>query len=113
MRDPAGYQRTTMVDAPAIWLVTGVMAAGKSTVAAGIARRFSPAAHVPGDAFREMVVSGRADMTPDPSHEAIGQLRLRYDQAFAAAGAFVDEAGVQHGYVRTPAGHHGDDEDED
>jgi len=82
-----------MIDAPGIWLVTGVMAAGKSTVAAGLARRFPCAAHVPGDAFREMVVSGRADMTPNPSAEAIAQLRLRYDQAIAAAVAFV-EAGI-------------------
>jgi predicted kinase len=82
-----------MRDAPGIWLVTGVMAAGKSTVAARLARRFPRAAHVPGDAFREMVVSGRADMTPDPSAEAIAQLRLRYDQALAAADAFV-EAGI-------------------
>jgi predicted kinase len=82
-----------MLDGPVIWLVTGVMAAGKTTVAAGLARRFPCAAHVPGDAFREMIVSGRADMTPAPSDEAIGQLRLRYDQALAAADTFV-EAGI-------------------
>ena len=85
--------RETMVEAPAIWLVTGVMAAGKSTIAARLARRFPRGAHVPGDAFREMIVSGRADMTPEPGAEAIGQLRLRYDQALAAADAFV-EAGI-------------------
>jgi predicted kinase len=82
-----------MRDAPAIWLVTGLMAAGKSTVAARLARRFPRGAHVAGDTFREMVVSGRADMTPDPSPKAIAQLRLRYDQALAAADAFV-EAGI-------------------
>ena len=85
--------REMMVEAPAIWLVTGIMAAGKSTIAARLARRFPRGAHVPGDAFREMVVSGRADMTPDPGGEAIAQLRLRYDQALAAADAFV-EAGI-------------------
>jgi predicted kinase len=82
-----------MLDEPGIWLVTGVMAAGKSTVAARLASRFARGAHVPGDAFREMIVSGRADMTPAPSDEAIAQLRLRYDQALAAADAFV-EAGI-------------------
>ena len=82
-----------MLDAPALWLVTGVMAAGKTTVAARLAQRFPRGAHVPGDAFREMVVSGRIDMTPEPSAEAIAQLRLRYDQAFAAAEAFV-RAGI-------------------
>jgi predicted kinase len=78
-----------MLDEPGIWLVTGVMAAGKSTVAARLARRLACAAHVPGDAFREMIVSGRADMTPDPSADAIAQLRLRYGQALAVAEAFV------------------------
>jgi len=34
--------------------------------------------HVRGDLFRRMVVNGRADMTPDPSAEAVRQLRLRY-----------------------------------
>jgi hypothetical protein len=82
-----------MADAPAIWLVTGIMAAGKSTVAARLARRFPRAAHVPGDAFREMIVSGGADMTPDPTAAALAQLRLRYRQALTAAEAFV-EAGI-------------------
>lgn len=82
-----------MLEAPELWLVTGVMAAGKTTVAAHLARRFPRGAHVPGDAFREMIVSGRTDMTPAPSDEAIAQLRLRYDQALTAADAFVD-AGI-------------------
>jgi cytidylate kinase len=89
-RHDAGYHAFgTMLDAPGIWLVTGVMAAGKSTIAARLARRFPCAAHVAGDAFREMVVTGRIDMTPSPTAQAIAQLRLRYDQALAAATAFV------------------------
>jgi predicted kinase len=79
-----------MRDAPGIWLVTGVMAAGKTTVAAGLAQRFPRGAHVPGDAFRDMIVTGRVDMTPSPSSEAIAQLRVRYSQALAAAAAFVE-----------------------
>jgi predicted kinase len=68
------------------------MAAGKSTVAELLAARRPRAAHVRGDVFRRMVVSGRADMTPDASPEALAQLRLRYDltvstaEAYAAAG---------------------------
>jgi predicted kinase len=93
-RDDAGYHAFgTMLDAPGIWLVTGVMAAGKSTIAARLARRFPCAAHVAGDTFREMLVTGRIDMTPSPAAQAIAQLRLRYDQALAAATAFVD-AGI-------------------
>jgi chloramphenicol 3-O-phosphotransferase len=62
----------------AIILITGIQAAGKSTVAQLLAERLPRSVHVRGDLFRRMVVNGRADMTPDPSAEALRQLRLRY-----------------------------------
>ncbi len=62
-----------------VTLITGAMAAGKSTVAQALAERLSRSVHVRGDLFRRIVVSGRAEMTADPSPEAIAQLRLRYD----------------------------------
>ena len=34
--------------------------------------------HVEGDVFRRFIVSGRCEMTPEPSGEALAQLRLRY-----------------------------------
>ncbi|MFE4593275.1 hypothetical protein [Streptomyces laurentii] len=40
---------------PAVVLITGVMAAGKSTVAELLARRLPRAAHVRGDLFRRMM----------------------------------------------------------
>ncbi|WP_329202698.1 AAA family ATPase [Streptomyces sp. NBC_01435] len=43
---------------PAVVLITGVMASGKSTVAQALAERLPRAAHVRGDVFRRMVVSG-------------------------------------------------------
>jgi chloramphenicol 3-O-phosphotransferase len=73
-------------------LVTGIMAAGKSTVAQLLAERLPRAAHVRGDAFRRMIVSGRAEMEPSVGGEAIAQLQLRYRlgaqtaDAYAAAG---------------------------
>ncbi|MFW6689538.1 AAA family ATPase [Streptomyces sp. MAR4 CNX-425] len=73
-------------------LLTGVQAAGKSTVAQLIAERLPRSAHVRGDVFRRMVVGGRAEPTPDGSPEALEQLRLRYRlmartaDAYAAAG---------------------------
>ncbi|WP_246018897.1 AAA family ATPase [Saccharothrix australiensis] len=67
--DPAG---------PVTVLVTGVQAAGKSTVAQLLAERLPRSVHLRGDLFRRMVVNGRADMTPDPSEEAVRQLRLRH-----------------------------------
>ncbi|TDV54106.1 AAA domain-containing protein [Actinophytocola oryzae] len=66
-------------------LLTGIQAAGKSTVAQLLAERLDRAVHLRGDVFRRMVVSGRADMTPDPSEEAMRQLRLRYRLTAIAA----------------------------
>ncbi len=73
-------------------MLTGAMAAGKSTVANLLAERLPRSVHVRGDVFRRMVVNGRADMGPDASPEALAQLGLRYDLAthtadrYAAAG---------------------------
>jgi chloramphenicol 3-O-phosphotransferase len=72
-----------------VLVLTGAMAAGKSTVAELLAARRPRAAHVRGDVFRRMVVSGRVDMTPDASPEALAQLRLRYDLAVATAEAYA------------------------
>ncbi|MCF6466884.1 phosphotransferase [Nonomuraea sp. MG754425] len=71
-------------------LVTGVPAAGKSTVAQALAERLPRSVHVRGDAFRRMVVSDRADMTPDPTPEALRQLRLRHRIAATVADMYVD-----------------------
>ncbi|GAA4535632.1 hypothetical protein GCM10023192_32530 [Amycolatopsis samaneae] len=59
-------------------LVTGIQASGKSTVAQRLAERLPRSAHVRGDLFRRMVVGGAAEMTPEPSAEAVRQLRTRY-----------------------------------
>lgn len=61
-----------------IIVVAGAMAAGKSTVAQAIAMRLPRAVHVRGDIFRRMVVSGRAEMSTEPSDESLRQLELRY-----------------------------------
>lgn len=62
----------------AVVLITGIQAAGKSTVAQLLAERLPRSVHVRGDLFRRMVVGGRVDMAPDPSAEAVRQLRLRH-----------------------------------
>lgn len=64
---------------PAVYLITGIPAAGKSTVAQRLAERFPRSAHVRGDLFRRMVAGGRAEMTAEPSPEAVRQLRLRHE----------------------------------
>src|SRR5262245_26065871 len=53
------------------------MASGKSTVAELLAQRFERGVHVRGDTFRKMIVSGRAEITPDLPKEAVAQLELR------------------------------------
>jgi chloramphenicol 3-O-phosphotransferase len=77
-------------DQPAIYVITGPMAAGKTTVAGELAARFERGVHVEGDVFRRSIVSGRADMTPDPTPDALDQLRLRYRVAAAAADAYFE-----------------------
>ncbi len=74
----------------AIYLITGIMAAGKSTVAELLARRFERGVHLRGDVFRKMVVAGREDMSAHPSDEAFRQLNLRYDLAAQAAQGYFD-----------------------
>ncbi|MEU6038811.1 AAA family ATPase [Actinomadura sp. NPDC047616] len=80
-----------MTTGGAVYLITGVQASGKSTVAQALAERLPRSAHVRGDAFRRFVVNGRAEMTPEPSPDALAQLRLRYRLAAQAADAYADE----------------------
>lgn len=75
----------------AIILITGIQAAGKSTIAQLLAERLPRSVHVRGDLFRRMVISGRAEMTPDPSPEAVRQLRLRHRLTAATCDAYVQE----------------------
>lgn len=73
-----------------VFVISGIMASGKSTVAQLLAERFPKSAHVRGDAFRRMIVSGREDTTPDASKEAEGQLHLRHRLAAASADAYFE-----------------------
>ncbi|SCL15341.1 Zeta toxin [Micromonospora rhizosphaerae] len=66
-----------MWDTPAVVLITGIMAAGKSTVAELLAWRLPRSVHLRGDLFRRMVVSGREDMTAHPSEERVAEILAR------------------------------------
>ncbi|MFG1793528.1 AAA family ATPase [Nocardia sp. NPDC049149] len=72
-----------------VYLLTGIQAAGKSTVAQALAERLPRSAHVRGDSFRRFVVGGRAEMSPDPSPEALDQLRLRHRLAAQTADGYA------------------------
>ncbi|MEH1012314.1 AAA family ATPase [Micromonospora sp. CPCC 206060] len=74
---------------PAVVMITGIQAAGKSTVAQALAERLPRSVHVRGDLFRRMVVGGRAELTPDPSDEAVRQLHLRYRLAADVVDGYV------------------------
>ncbi|NLT30283.1 MAG: AAA family ATPase [Propionibacterium sp.] len=74
-------------------VITGAMAAGKSTVAEILAHHLPLSVHIRGDSFRRMIVNGRAEMTVQPTAEARSQLELRYDLA-----AHVALAWAGHGF---------------
>jgi chloramphenicol 3-O-phosphotransferase len=76
---------------PAIVLITGIQAAGKSTIAQLLAERLPRSVHIRGDLFRRMVINGRVDMTPDPSEEALRQLRLRHRLTAATCDTYFQE----------------------
>ena len=82
----------SLLDARPVVLITGISAAGKSTVADLLARRFERGVHVKGDIYRRMVLAGREDMSAEPSEEAWRQLRLRYRLGALTADAY-HEAG--------------------
>lgn len=75
----------------AIYLITGPMAAGKTTVARLLAGRFDRGVHLEGDFFRRSIVAGREEMTPDASSDAVAQLRLRYRLAANVADHYCDD----------------------
>jgi chloramphenicol 3-O-phosphotransferase len=88
--DRIAYQMKPSSSTSATYLITGPMAAGKSTVARLLAERFERGVYLEGDFFRRSIVSGRVEMTTDASAEAVEQLRLRYRLAAAAADAYFD-----------------------
>ena len=80
-------------------MITGMQAAGKTTLGPLLAARLNPpAAALDGDVFYTMVAAGGVGMTPDPHPEAVRQLKLRY-----AAGALVAQhyAGAGFDFVYT------------
>jgi predicted kinase len=79
-----------MRDGDGIFLIAGISAVGKSTVAQALAERFPRAVHLRGDAFRKMVVSGRVNMALDAPPEALEQLRLRYRLTAQVADAYAE-----------------------
>lgn len=73
-----------------VFLITGISAAGKSTVGQLLAERMDPSVHVKGDVYRRMIVNGRRHMRLRPDPEAIRQLELRYSLGAATADRYFE-----------------------
>lgn len=73
-----------------VFLVTGISAAGKTTVSELLALRFERGVHVKGDVYRRMVVSGRVHMRPGAPPEAERQLDLRHRLGASTADAYFE-----------------------
>ncbi|QSO50957.1 AAA family ATPase [Alicyclobacillus curvatus] len=75
---------------PNIFVLTGVMASGKSTVAQLLAEKFSRGVHLRGDIFRKMIVGGRENFSPNSSNDGLQQLRLRYEITTSVADKYFN-----------------------
>ena len=73
-----------------IYLITGLMAAGKSKIAQLLAENIERSVHLRGDIFRKMIISDREEMTENATEEAIKQLKLRYQITVQAAKEYYD-----------------------
>jgi hypothetical protein len=72
----------------AVWLVIGIQAAGKSTVADELARRFDRSVHVRGGEFSRSAVNGWVHPWDRPASEARRLLDLRYRLSAQAANEY-------------------------
>lgn len=73
-----------------IIVITGIQAAGKSTIAQALAESLPNSVHVRGDVFRRMIVNGRVEMGPaTPEPKALEQLALRYELAAETADRYA------------------------
>jgi len=77
-----------------VWLITGVQASGKSTIANLLARQNERAVHVRGGQFYRWAVSGWTHPTHELSDEARRMLTLRYGLS-----AYVADQYCQSGFV--------------
>lgn len=71
-----------------MWLVVGVQAAGKSTVAQALAERFDPSVHVRGDQLRRWAVNGWSN-PGDPGADD-GEVRRLLDLRYGLAATIAD-----------------------
>jgi chloramphenicol 3-O-phosphotransferase len=78
---------------PALFVITGISASGKTTAGMRLASEFDPSVFVEGDVIRRMICNGRVEMSPEPSATAMDQLRLRHLHT-----AMLAKSYLAHGY---------------
>ena len=81
-----------MLNQHTIVAVTGIQAAGKSTVARRLAGRFTRGVHIEADALQRMIVAGGVwvEEPGEPVGEAAWQLRLRLKHMCLLAASFYE-----------------------
>lgn len=77
---------------PALIVITGIMAAGKSTIARLLAQHFARGVHIEADVLQRMIVSGGVWVSQpgEPEGEAAQQLRLRLKNMCLLARSFFE-----------------------
>jgi predicted kinase len=75
---------------PAIYIVSGIPGAGKTTVSRLLARRFDRGVHIESDLLQTFIVSGGLWPNEGPRDEAMRQLRLRTKNAIMLAVSFLE-----------------------
>ena len=68
-----------------VYIISGMSGSALTNTASLLASRFEKAVHLRGDIFKRMIVSGREDMTAQPSEEALRQMFVRLHLAADAA----------------------------
>ena len=74
-----------------VWLVIGVQAAGKSTIAEGIAQSYEHGVHVRGGQFYRWAVRGWVHPLPDALDNAAAEARRLLDLRYRLAAVVADE----------------------
>ena len=86
------YPHVLSSQRPALIVITGIMAAGKSTIAHLLAQRFARGVHIEADVLQRMIVSGGvwASQPGEPDGEVAQQLRLRLKNMCLLARSFFE-----------------------
>jgi chloramphenicol 3-O-phosphotransferase len=85
-----GHDSPMSSSVPRVIAITGIMAAGKSTVAQALAERLERSVHVRGDLYRRMIVRGAAPIVPEGGTAMDDELRLRYRLSAMVASTYAE-----------------------